>query len=591
MAELRSPGVYFEADQPRVVPLGIIEMGVVGFLGLATRGPLDRPLKITNFKEFQETYGAPAPGSVLSHAVRGYFESGGRKCHVLRIAHARKESSARNEAEDFAEKARLVLVDEEFEATLELTAIDEGKWGNSIKAQIERNKSTNTLLTLDAEKGATEIVVKRAGDIARGALVRLDDGEKHEFVTVHDVRGKTLFLSSPLKETFRSWSPTTISEVQFDLVVSMGHMVEKYRNLSLSETSQQHVVRVVNDQSRLVRARDLRSSTPAPGNLPRASEQLYLQGGADGIANVNPADFIGYDHGPGRRRGIWAFSAIEEVDLLSVPDLFPAAETSSGFASEADTLSVQEALVTFCEESQEHFALLDFPRKTTIEDALEWRRRFDSSYCAFYFPWIHIHEGNNDENVRIVPPTGHVAGLYSKTDAIHGVYKVAANERIDGAFDLALNANEEHQAMLNDAGVNVIRAFAGKRGIRTWGGRTGASDPQWRFVNVRRIFILLRKALQLGTQWVVFEPNNHALWKTLIRQVSNFLTELWTKGYLVGAAPEEAFYVKCDEETNPAETRDSGYLIVEIGCAPVRPAEFIVFRISQRLEVQSGEAA
>jgi phage tail sheath protein FI len=137
--------------------------------------------------------------------------------------------------------------------------------------------------------------------------------------------------------------------------------------------------------------------------------------------------------------------------------------------------------------------------------------------------------------------------------------------------------------------VNIIRAFSGPRGIRVWGARTASSDLQWRFVNVRRIFILLRKVIQVGTQWVVFEPNSHSLWKTMTRMVSNFLSELWVKGYLRGGSPEEAFYVKCDEETNTPELRDSGHLVVEIGCAPVRPAEFIVFRISHRLEVQSGE--
>jgi phage tail sheath protein FI len=210
---------------------------------------------------------------------------------------------------------------------------------------------------------------------------------------------------------------------------------------------------------------------------------------------------------------------------------------------------------------------------------------YDSKFAALYYPWIRVTNplagaAANGNRVLTVPPSGHVAGIWARNDDTRGVWKAPANEVVRGALDVETKVTKGEQDLLNPAGVNCIRPF-GTRGIRVWGGRTLSSAPSWRYVNVRRLFNFVEESILNGTQWVVFEPNDLDLWARVKRTVYAFLLGLWRQGALFGATPEQAFYVKCDEETNPPESVDEGRLVVEIGIAPVKPAEFVVFRISQ----------
>jgi phage tail sheath protein FI len=180
----------------------------------------------------------------------------------------------------------------------------------------------------------------------------------------------------------------------------------------------------------------------------------------------------------------------------------------------------------------------------------------------------------------MVPPSGHVAGVWARNDNTRGVHKAPANEVVRGAIGLAYSVTKGEQDTLNPNGVNCIRSFPGM-GIRVWGARTLSSNPAWRYINVRRLFNFVEKSIERGTQWVVFEPNDPRLWSSVRRDVTAFLTGVWRDGALFGLSPSEAFFVKCDDETNPADVRDRGQMIVEIGMAPVKPAEFVIFRISQ----------
>jgi phage tail sheath protein FI len=179
-----------------------------------------------------------------------------------------------------------------------------------------------------------------------------------------------------------------------------------------------------------------------------------------------------------------------------------------------------------------------------------------------------------------IPPSGHMAGIWARNDATRGVHKAPANEVVRGVIGLAYQTTKGEQDTLNPNGVNCIRAFPG-RGIRVWGARTVSSDPAWRYISVRRLFNFVEKSIEGGTQWVVFEPNDRKLWARVRRDVTAFLKVVWRSGALFGSTPGEAFYVKCDDELNPPETRDLGQLIIEIGLSPVKPAEFVIFRISQ----------
>jgi phage tail sheath protein FI len=215
----------------------------------------------------------------------------------------------------------------------------------------------------------------------------------------------------------------------------------------------------------------------------------------------------------------------------------------------------------------------------------DWRNdvaMYDSAFAAMYYPWIKVENpiGNNGDREVLIPPSGHVAGLWARVDESRGVWKAPANEVLQGVLDVECNTTQAEQGLLNPLGINCIRPF-GSRGIRVWGGRTLSSDPEWRYLNVRRLFNMVEASIMDGTQWVVFEPNDHNTWSAVTRNLTAFLTDLWRQGALFGATREEAFFVRCDETTNPPEARDQGRLTCEVGIAPVKPAEFVVFRVSQ----------
>jgi uncharacterized protein len=272
--------------------------------------------------------------------------------------------------------------------------------------------------------------------------------------------------------------------------------------------------------------------------------------------------FIGRDGGPGARTGLKCFDEVDEIAIVAAP----------GQISPA----VQDALLSHCETRKDRFAILDSPE--TIQGGIDkLPKPRDSKYGAYYFPWIQVYDA--DHGNIFVPPSGHIAGVYSRVDSERGVHKAPANEIIRGALGLKYNVSKGEQDLLNPKGINAIRFMNGA--IRIWGARTLSTDPSWRYINVRRLFIMVESSIERATQWVVFEPNDHRLWKRVQRTISSFLTLLWRNGALMGTAPEQAFYVKCDEETNPPEVIDAGQLVVEIGLAPVKPAEFVIFRIGQ----------
>jgi hypothetical protein len=205
---------------------------------------------------------------------------------------------------------------------------------------------------------------------------------------------------------------------------------------------------------------------------------------------------------------------------------------------------------------------------------------YDSKYATLYYPWIEVMDPITNRPIE-VPPSGHVAGVWARTDSTRGVHKAPANEVVLGANGLAFQVTHDEQGGLNQKGINCIRAFPG-RGIRIWGARTLSSDPEWRYLSVRRLFNYISESIVEGTQWAVFEPNDDRLWMRLRISTANFLTRVWRDGALFGATPEQAFFVKCDAETNPPDVIEAGQVVIEVGIAPVKPAEFVIFRISQK---------
>jgi uncharacterized protein len=283
-------------------------------------------------------------------------------------------------------------------------------------------------------------------------------------------------------------------------------------------------------------------------------------------------------------RALELFENIDEIAIVAAP-LPPGVEAAALNAAQA-------AIVAHCEKMQDRFAILDSACDITDDNLVIstdatgiWRPAADPhGYGAFYFPWIEVASPLGAAGDRVaVPPSGHLAGIYARSDSERGVHKAPANEVITGALDVRYPVSKILQGSLNPLGVNCIRSFSGT--IKVYGARTLASDPQgspeWTYINVRRLVNFLRESIDDGTQWVVFEPNAPELWSKIRRNVSSFLNGVWASGALLGTAPEQAYYVRCDETTNPQEVRDLGQVVTEIGVAIVKPAEFVVFRLSQ----------
>ena len=580
----RAPGVYVARDAGGAVRLELGPTGVPGFVGLTQRGPTNKPIRVTSFEEFRRVFGTLDTGVFLDSAVAGFFENGGTVCHVLRVAH---QVSRRGEA--VARPSSWVMLDGAGEGTLKVTAANEGEWGNRVSVSVERQEPrVSTFLTLDLREGDTSAVIKSTHGLSKGSIVRIRDHEAEAYRTIVDLDGKTITWdpAQPLERAFQSGSPTFIEPLEFTLHAQWGVAKERFENLSLSTTSERYVEQVVNRSSNLIHIHDLRSTTPLPEAYPKTSETTYLQDGGDGLYTVTPEDFIGANIGPDERFGLAALEHVEEIDLLVIPDLMWALEGSTGFRTEKDVWVVQDAMITQCERLKTRFTILDFPDPRDHRRASQWRLLFDSAYAAFYYPWVMVNEGTRQ---RLVPPSGHVAGVYARCDNAMGPYRAPANEAVRGIFDMGRDLTDEDIGQLNKEGINCLKSLP-QRGIRVWGARTASSDPAWRYIPVRRIVSAVISSVERGLQWAVFENNDRFLWKQLVHQVTSFLLELWQAGFFKGATPEDAFYVKCDEETNPPEVREAGQVVVECGVAPVRPAEFVIFKVDSEIEERgSGE--
>ena len=332
---------------------------------------------------------------------------------------------------------------------------------------------------------------------------------------------------------------------------------------------------------------ELPTQSPAPTPTPPPAEGGEAQPAkpskpaarsVTGPSELTAGDFIG---DAASRTGLAGLEAIDDVKIVLCPDLMSNYDGSP--KAKERVKAVQTELIAHCERMRYRFAILDTPPNLNAQQAKEWREwvNFDTSYAAMYYPWVQVPNLSGEgSSSKLVPPSGHVVGIYNRSDTERGVHKVPANEVVRGAINVEYQISKGEQDVLNPLGINCIRAFPG-RGIRVWGGRTLSSDGSWRYINVRRLFNMVGDSLDTGLQWVVFEPNDQALWAKVRRDITSFLRGVWRSGALFGATPEEAFYVKCDAEINPIEIRDLGQLIIEVGMSPVKPAEFVILRISQ----------
>ncbi len=702
MPEYLHPGVYIEETSFRGKPIEGVSTSTAGLVGRTTKGPEGKPTLVTSFAEFKRKFGAPypitagvtpGPGDYLGHAVRAFFENGGRRAYIVRALHTDASTAASPapsapvypaagwETPSFGRGTvaklpssrvlrpgpaglrigltslrgirangptqlriftRTTPVDPWVDRGLHaVTGVDPDRNEIIIGAGITAAQlglsatgsygADECFLTIEGApptKGAPAPALmdfrakSRGGDgsnytvqiknvdrpyipitggtaalvdvatvsgVYVGAVVEIDEGGanhvKQQSVVASVVSNgaiRRIGLNPPLSAAPPA-SGFTIRVLEFDILVSDGgNLTEAFSGLTwnpdpLAASTTKYYRNVINDPlsgSQLVFVAGPTSVPPGPvdpaaanlANQPTCltGEPVKLANGSDGSA-LDHLDLIGTDLGPGARTGIEALKERTDIALVAVP----------GVTLE----SVQAALLVHCETLKYRFAVLDGLNSSDISLIQAHRNNYDSKYGGYYTPWLLTMDLATGREMTC-PPSGYVLGICARVDNERGVHKAPANEVVRGITGISLPFGDGEQDVLNPMGINLIREFEG-RGIRVWGGRTTTSDSEWKYVNVRRLFIFLEHSIDRGTQWVVFEPNTESLWQRVVETIDSFLFGVFKSGALMGTTPAEAYFVRCDRTTMTQDDIDNGRLVCEIGVAPAYPAEFVIFRIGQ----------
>lgn len=557
MAEYLSPGVYVEEFDSAGPPLSGVSTSTAGFIGLAEMGPVEGlPQLVTSMNDFRRKYGGYLSDNqfgsyrYLAYAVDQFFANGGSRAYIMRVAPS--DAKTASSSGDF----------------FRVTARNPGSWGNQVEVHVEPSSKARTQIFEDLGDGKYR--VKNSAGFVEGDAVVFTSGETKTTAVVKSVRDNVIELSAALGDdvTDDGLVPVkTLATQEFNVHVVFGDHTETFENCSFNAAAPNYVNKA-SAASELVEIEAKRGADATA--LFSESDRLVvtLSGGSDGSqSGIAPSDFMGEDRGPGQRTGIQAFVDNDEVSIMAVPGVTDPA--------------VQLALVAHCENLGSRFAILDFPSdKTKVQDVLAHRDIFDSSYAALYNPWLQVFDPLEKRSI-FIPPSGSVAGVYARSDNTRGVEKAPANEVLRGVTGLAVQYNTGEQDILNPKGVNLIRSFTGQ-GIRIWGARTLSSNALWKYINIRRLFIFVEESIKAGTNWVVFEPNDERLWSRVHRTIDAFLTRVWRSGALMGSTPAEAFFIDISRNTMTQDDIDNGRLICVIGIAPVKPAEFVIFRITQK---------
>lgn len=545
-----------------------VSTSTAGFLGVAERGAIEGlPELVTNFGDFQRKYGSYLSENAfgdyrfLAYAVEHFFINGGSRCYVMRVAPPDAKTAA-----NFTEDSPQVL---------NISAKNPGAWGDKIRVSVVPASKAKTQIF--AVIGEAQYKVKNNAGFNVGDIVVFDDGENTQYSAVVKSQDNEITLSSALEGDVVDTgmlATKTLSTCDFTLQAFYEGEAEIYEKVSLNPSAPNYVEKRV-AKSNLI---NLQCNPPADtvatpievisGEAGKDAHWIYLFGGSDGsVGSLSAADFLGEDRGPGKRTGIQAFIDNDVVSIMAVPGVTDP--------------NVQLGLVAHCENLTSRFAVLDIPRdQKKVADVEAHRNIFDSHYAALYHPWLQVFDPLDKRNI-FIPPSGSIVGIYARSDNTRGVHKAPANEVVRACVGLDCQYNKGEQDILNPKGVNLIRFFPGQ-GIRVWGARTCSSNSTWRYVNVRRLFIFLEQSIKNGSSWVVFEPNDEALWARVYRTIYSFLQGVWRTGALMGTTPDEAFFIKCDRSTMSQDDIDNGRMICVIGVAPVKPAEFVIFRITQK---------
>ncbi|MDV2997159.1 MAG: hypothetical protein N4J56_006864 [Chroococcidiopsis sp. SAG 2025] len=538
-----APGVYVEEIDRGSRPIEGVSTAIAGFVGFTEDvrdgAELFKPMLVTTWTQYLNYFASPSSdgftdfNAYMPFAVYGYFMNGGGRCWVTSIG-------------------------------TQLPGTPQPTQQQVASVRIPRRGNRPSLnLTLRAEQvagGAIQIVI---GDSA----------------------------PRPLPEGTESEPPPNTGEY-FSLQLRRGdEVLEQYDHLTMNpdppEQVATYVVNALRSSMYVAIADQAQPGQPLTRRPVNGQFDLSLPlvvPSLDGFSR----DVEGVRDD---RTGVRGIFEIDEITMLACPDLMRAYEAQIMNLDQVH--GIMELMVSMCEGSTSgdipnppnRMVLFDPPPdRVKPQQVVEWLQAFNrrSMFAALYYPWIKVPNPRNGGRPIAIPPCGHMMGVWGRTDETRGVYKAPANEVPKGVIGLVYNTNFREQELLNPLGINCIRNFP-DRGIRIWGARTlvEPDKTEWRYISVRRLISYIEKSIELGTQWAVFEPNDEDLWARVRRTVSNFLERIWREGALFGATPEQAFFVKCDAENNPPETMILGRLYIDVGVCPVRPAEFVIFRISQ----------
>ena len=573
MAEYLSPGVYVEEFDSGSKSMEGVGTSTAGFIGAAQRGPVGGvPQLVTNAADYHRKYGGYLSESqfgtkrYLAYAVEHFFMNGGSRCYISRVVPS-----------DAASAEGLLPVSAPI---LKFTAANPGAWGNDLRIRVTPASKARTQILEKIELATGDLAwrVKKSVGFQVGDIVALSDGTKVVYNRVTKAQDNILEFEEPFEDSAvdANLVPTVLlSTCEFNLEVQYEDQNELYENVSLNLEAANYIEKVTAKSDLIHVERQASESTDIvspfeaiSGDPDAAVASAVMSGGSDGTADgLTATEYIGTDNGAGNRTGIQAFLDNSVVSIMAVP----------GITDE----NVQMTLIAHCENLTSRFAILDLPYDCTkLDDITTIRNMFDSQYAAVYHPWLEVNDPLDKKNTYI-PPSGSVAGIYARSDNTSGVQKAPANEVVRSCVGLSTPYNKGEQDILNPMGVNLIRAFPGQ-GIRVWGARTLSSDPQWKYVNVRRLFIYIEETIRANTNWVVFESNTQELWDRVRNTIQGFLLTLWSNGGLAGASADEAFFVEIGPSTMTQDDIDNGRLICVIGVAPVKPAEFVIFRLTQK---------
>ena len=624
MAEYLAPGVYVEEVSFRSKSIEGVPTSTTGFAGMTRTGPVQHPggpsttepRLVTSFTEFERVYGgledlrqaaeAADPEvprtAYAAHAVRAFFLNGGKRLYFSRVFAPRDDGGAEDWGVAFLEvpvggdtatwRARWPG------AFGNVAVRTVGAGGNPDSPAVRSRVSTWThddfgVQVRGVRHGAVVEVLAAGSTVDDTATVDTADLR----VVLFDPDGRQRFWNESAAESAPA-ADAVVSLVELNVLVQVAaDRTDFYEGLGTHPDQTRYIGHVLDrdhpeDEGAVVW---LDWDAPPDGADPFAAANLMaalagaaaggafrLHDGRDG-ALAQPADLAGQEAAPDdpgvKATGLEALAEVEDIAIVALPD-------GGTYGDELLVRGAADALITHAERARYRIAVVDGPSNASLNAIRDFRGRFDSKYAALYHPWIEIldptrrpAQGAAPPRI-LLPPSGFVTGIYARTDVERGVHKAPANEVVRGLTRFEININKARQDVLNPQGINALRFFEG-RGSRVWGARTMSSDPEWKYVNVRRLFIYIERSIDVGTQWAVFEPNNRRLWDNIRNTVEDFLLTLWQQGALLGDKPEEAYFVRCDRTTMTQNDLDNGRLICLVGIAPTRPAEFVIFRVGQ----------